>query len=82
MTRTQPVRLRSSPVAVDLPAAAGFVAASPLYLGAQLIVYQTASSTFQGTSAQPQHDSFGAIRAVETGRAVLASPAPDTVVGG
>lgn len=40
-------------------------------LGAQLIVYQTASSTFQGTWAQPQHAGLAAVRAVETGRPVV-----------
>jgi apolipoprotein N-acyltransferase len=42
-------------------------------LGAELIVYQTASSTFQGSWAQPQHASLGAVRAVETGRPVVHS---------
>ena len=37
-------------------------------LGAQLIVYQTSDSTFQGRWAQPQHASLTAVRAVETGR--------------
>jgi apolipoprotein N-acyltransferase len=40
-------------------------------LGADLIVYQTASTTFQGTWAQPQHASLAAVRAVETGRPVV-----------
>ncbi|MGB8649510.1 MAG: apolipoprotein N-acyltransferase [Mycobacteriales bacterium] len=40
-------------------------------LGAQLLVYQTASSTFQGTWAQPQHASLAAVRAAETGRPVV-----------
>ncbi len=40
-------------------------------LGARLIVYQTASTTFQGTWAQPQHASLAAVRAVETGRPVV-----------
>lgn len=40
-------------------------------MGADLIVYQTASTTFQGTWAQPQHASVAAVRAVETGRPVV-----------
>ncbi|HSE09864.1 MAG TPA: apolipoprotein N-acyltransferase [Nocardioidaceae bacterium] len=42
-------------------------------LGAELIVYQTASTTFQGTWAQPQHAALAAVRAVETGRPVVHS---------
>jgi apolipoprotein N-acyltransferase len=42
-------------------------------LGAELIVYQTASTTFQGTWAQPQHATVAAVRAVETGRPVVHS---------
>src|SRR5581483_10920703 len=33
-------------------------------LGAQMLVYQTATTTFQGTWAQPQHASVAAVRAV------------------
>ena len=40
-------------------------------LGAELVVYQTSSSTFQGSWAQPQHASLAAVRAVETGRPVV-----------
>ncbi len=40
-------------------------------LGARLIVYQTATTTFQGSWAQPQHASLAAVRAVETGRPVV-----------
>jgi apolipoprotein N-acyltransferase len=40
-------------------------------LGAQLIVYQSATSTFQGTWAPDQHASLGAVRAAETGRPVV-----------
>ena len=36
--------------------------------GAQLIVYQTSDSTFQGSWAPAQHASLGALRAAETGR--------------
>ncbi|MFI9274377.1 apolipoprotein N-acyltransferase [Kitasatospora sp. NPDC052896] len=36
--------------------------------GAQLLVYQSSDSTFQGSWAQPQHASLAAVRAVETGR--------------
>jgi apolipoprotein N-acyltransferase len=39
--------------------------------GAQLIVYQTADSTFQDTWALAQHASLGALRAAETGRPVV-----------
>jgi len=40
-------------------------------LGAQLIVYQSATSTFQGTWGPDQHASLGAVRAAETGRPVV-----------
>lgn len=40
-------------------------------LGAELLVYQTANSTFQGTWMQPQHASLAAVRAVETGRSAV-----------
>ncbi|MFI9784433.1 apolipoprotein N-acyltransferase [Kitasatospora sp. NPDC051984] len=39
--------------------------------GAELIVYQSATSTFQSTWAPAQHASLGAIRAAETGRPVV-----------
>ena len=39
--------------------------------GAQVIVYQTADTTFQGTWALAQHASLGALRAAETGRPVV-----------
>jgi apolipoprotein N-acyltransferase len=39
--------------------------------GADVIVYQTATSTFQGSWAPAQHASLAAVRAVETGRPVL-----------
>jgi apolipoprotein N-acyltransferase len=49
-------------------------------LGAQLIVYQSATSTFQGTWGPDQHASLGAIRAAETGRPVVqAALTGDTV---
>ncbi|MBO0806532.1 MAG: apolipoprotein N-acyltransferase [Nocardiopsaceae bacterium] len=37
-------------------------------LGAQLIIYQSATSTFQGTWGPDQHASLAALRAAETGR--------------
>src|SRR4029077_10460581 len=37
-------------------------------LGAQLIVYQSATSTFQGSWGPAQHASLSAVRAAETGR--------------
>lgn len=37
-------------------------------LGSELLVYQTATTTFQGTWAQPQHAAAAAVRAVEMGR--------------
>jgi apolipoprotein N-acyltransferase len=47
--------------------------------GAQLIVYQSATSTFQGTWGPDQHASLGALRAAETGRpAVQAALTGDT----
>jgi apolipoprotein N-acyltransferase len=48
--------------------------------GAQLIVYQSATSTFQGTWGPDQHASLAAIRAAETGRPdVQASLTGDSV---
>jgi apolipoprotein N-acyltransferase len=48
--------------------------------GAQLIVYQSATSTFQGTWGPDQHASLAALRAAETGRpAVQAALTGDTV---
>lgn len=39
--------------------------------GADVIVVQSATTTFQGSWAQPQHASLAAVRAVETGRPVV-----------
>ncbi|AUG81130.1 hypothetical protein CFP65_6474 [Kitasatospora sp. MMS16-BH015] len=39
--------------------------------GARLLVYQSATSTFQSTWAPEQHASLGALRAAETGRPVV-----------
>jgi apolipoprotein N-acyltransferase len=39
--------------------------------GADVIVPQTATTTFQGSWAQAQHASLGAVRAVESGRPVI-----------
>ena len=39
--------------------------------GAGLVVYESATSTFQGSWAPPQHASLGAVRAAETGRPVV-----------
>lgn len=39
--------------------------------GARLVVYESATSTFQGSRAPPQHASLGAVRAAETGRPVV-----------
>jgi apolipoprotein N-acyltransferase len=48
--------------------------------GAQVIVYQSETSTFQGTWGPDQHASLGAVRAAETGRpAVQAALTGDTV---
>jgi apolipoprotein N-acyltransferase len=48
--------------------------------GAQLIVYQSATSTFQGTWGPDQHASLAALRAAETGRPdVQAALTGDTV---
>jgi apolipoprotein N-acyltransferase len=47
--------------------------------GGQLVVYQSATSTFQGTWGPDQHASLGALRAAETGRpAVQAALTGDT----
>jgi apolipoprotein N-acyltransferase len=48
--------------------------------GAQLIVYQSSTTTFQGTWGPDQHASLAAVRAAETGRpAVQAALTGDTV---
>jgi apolipoprotein N-acyltransferase len=48
--------------------------------GAQLIVYQSTTSTFQGTWGPDQHASLSAVRAAETGRPVVqAALTGDTV---
>jgi apolipoprotein N-acyltransferase len=48
--------------------------------GAQLIVYQSETSTFQGTWGPDQHAALGAVRAAETGRPVVqAALTGDTV---
>ena len=48
--------------------------------GGQLIVYQSSTSTFQGTWGPDQHASLGAVRAAETGRPVVqAALTGDTV---
>jgi apolipoprotein N-acyltransferase len=39
--------------------------------GAQLLVFQSATTTFQGTWAPDQHASLAAVRAVETGRTTV-----------
>ena len=50
-------------------------------LGAQLIVYQSATSTFQGTWGPDQHASLGAVRAAETGRPVVQAALTGVTVG-
>jgi apolipoprotein N-acyltransferase len=48
--------------------------------GAQVIVYQSSTSTFQGTWGPDQHGSLAALRAAETGRPVVqAALTGDTV---
>jgi apolipoprotein N-acyltransferase len=47
------------------------LARSEVAQGADLLVYQTNNSTFQGSWAQPQHASLAAVRAAETGRPVV-----------
>src|SRR6202008_417003 len=49
--------------------------------GAQLIVYQSATSTFQGTWGPDQHASLGAVRAAETGRPVVQAALTGATVG-
>src|SRR6185312_4702217 len=39
--------------------------------GAQMIVYESSTSSFQGSWAPPQHAALGAVRAAETGRPVV-----------
>jgi apolipoprotein N-acyltransferase len=50
-------------------------------LGAQLIVYQSATSTFQDTWGPDQHASLGAVRAAETGRPVVQAALTGVTVG-
>ena len=50
-------------------------------LGAQLIVYQSATSTFQGTWGPDQHASLGAVRAAETGRPAVQAALTGVTVG-
>jgi apolipoprotein N-acyltransferase len=50
-------------------------------LGARLIVYQTADTTFEGTWEQPQHASLAAVRAVETGRPAIQVALTGTTAG-
>ncbi|GLW66702.1 apolipoprotein N-acyltransferase [Actinomadura rubrobrunea] len=45
--------------------------------GAQIVVYQSSTSTFQGSWAPPQHAALAAVRAAETGR-----PAVQTALTG
>ncbi len=70
-----PVALQSGPVTfgplICFESTFPDLARRDVALGAGLIVYQTSSSTFQGTWAQPQHASVAAVRAVETGRPVV-----------
>jgi len=49
--------------------------------GAQLIVYQSATSTFQGTWGPDQHASLSAVRAAETGRPVVQAALTGVTVG-
>ena len=70
-----PVVLQSGPVTfgplVCFESTFPDMARREVALGAEMVVYQTASSTFQGTWAQPQHAGVAAVRAVETGRPVV-----------
>src|SRR5215468_2601247 len=49
--------------------------------GAQLIVYQSATTTFQGTWGPDQHASLSAVRAAETGRPVVQAALTGVTVG-
>jgi apolipoprotein N-acyltransferase len=49
--------------------------------GAQLIVYQTSDSTFQGTWGPAQHASLSAVRAAESGRPVVQAALTGDSVG-
>ncbi len=70
-----PVLLRSGEVAfgplICFESTFPDMARREVALGADMVVYQTASTTFQGTWAQPQHAAVAAVRAVETGRPVV-----------
>jgi apolipoprotein N-acyltransferase len=70
-----PVLLRSAEVAfgplICFESTFPDMARREVALGADMLVYQTASTTFQGTWAQPQHAAVAAVRAVETGRPVV-----------
>jgi apolipoprotein N-acyltransferase len=49
--------------------------------GAQVIVYQSSTSTFQGTWGPDQHGSLAALRAAETGRPVVQAALTGDTVG-
>ena len=80
-----PLLLRSGPVhfgvLICFESTFPDMARREVALGAELIVYQTASTTFQGTWAQPQHAGVAAVRAVETGRPVVHSALTGTTAG-
>jgi len=70
-----PVVLRSGPVEVGplicFESTFPDLARREVALGAQLVIYQTANSTFQGSWEQPQQAGLAAVRAVEAGRPVV-----------
>ncbi|MGZ4436476.1 MAG: apolipoprotein N-acyltransferase [Nocardioidaceae bacterium] len=70
-----PVLLHAGPVALGplicFESTFPDLARREVALGAHLVVYQSATTTFQGSWAQPQHAAVAAVRAVETGRPVL-----------
>ncbi|MGZ4550065.1 MAG: nitrilase-related carbon-nitrogen hydrolase, partial [Blastococcus sp.] len=49
--------------------------------GADLLVFQTATTTFQGTWAPDQHAALAAVRAVETGRPTVQAALAGTTAG-
>jgi apolipoprotein N-acyltransferase len=57
------------------------LARSEVRLGARMLVYQTADTTFEGTWEQPQHASLAAVRAVETGRPAVQVALTGTTAG-
>jgi apolipoprotein N-acyltransferase len=68
--RTMPAKVTFAPL-ICFEAAFPDLGRAVVAHGARLIVYQSSTSTFQGSWAPPQQASLGALRAAETGRPVV-----------